>query len=472
MNLFDKIRSSGWTRPKDRWIGGVCGAISGATGWDVALVRGVVAVLGLLFWLPVTLYALAWLFIPDAGTKDIELQKLGRGQFDLPQLWALLLLLISVANPLPYVTLFGAVWYALLGIGLTAFVLWLIFNASKNNTSTTPPTWTEQPHMMSNEPPVSPAPGAYPAPQAYPAPGANPAPQAYPAPGTYQTPPANLPQTPRAPRISNATSFLTLGGLALLGAFFALISGLSSNSTLPDRLTALWFAIASLTMGIVLVISALKGRRGGWFLPITIICSIVFFGASQEVQNRLLMDLTGSPSQVEASENFYRPSHPNHRGGEPVLPPYADSEQSEETGEQYDDATETEDLEIANNIVIVDLRKSDVDWNNTTIDVSSSVLVLKIPKDASVLLDLDMQNSVLLTRDGADGFLLPKARKGTFQLKQWIGQKDQSGAIHLTGEVTESVVAIEAVAPTKTPKKTQVDEHSNNNPQSGGNRHE
>ena len=64
--FFNSLRNSGWYRTQPRVIGGVCSGIAARTGWDLSLVR-VLTVLAA-FFAPVVIivYALAWMFLPEA----------------------------------------------------------------------------------------------------------------------------------------------------------------------------------------------------------------------------------------------------------------------------------------------------------------------------------------------------------------------------------------------------------------------
>lgn len=82
--FFQSLRNSVWRRPEDRWIGGVCAAISYRFGWDVSLVRGVTVILTLFTGGIVFLaYALGWALIPEPNDERIHIEELLRGRFDI-----------------------------------------------------------------------------------------------------------------------------------------------------------------------------------------------------------------------------------------------------------------------------------------------------------------------------------------------------------------------------------------------------
>ena len=64
--FFESMRASGWYRAHPRVIGGVCAGISARQGWDLSLVRVLVAAGA--FFMPVVAlaYGLAWLLLPEA----------------------------------------------------------------------------------------------------------------------------------------------------------------------------------------------------------------------------------------------------------------------------------------------------------------------------------------------------------------------------------------------------------------------
>ncbi|MDO5729338.1 MAG: PspC domain-containing protein [Actinomycetaceae bacterium] len=82
--FFQSLRNSVWRRPEDRWIGGVCAAISYRFDWDVSLVRGVTVILTLFTGGIVFLaYALGWALIPEPNDDRIHIEELLRGRFDI-----------------------------------------------------------------------------------------------------------------------------------------------------------------------------------------------------------------------------------------------------------------------------------------------------------------------------------------------------------------------------------------------------
>lgn len=63
--FFDWIRSLGIQRTRDRWIGGVSGAIARQLGWDPLIVRIIWLALAFLGGFGIMLYGIAWMLLPD-----------------------------------------------------------------------------------------------------------------------------------------------------------------------------------------------------------------------------------------------------------------------------------------------------------------------------------------------------------------------------------------------------------------------
>ena len=94
--FFHSIRSSGWFRAENRIIGGVCAGISAKTGWDLALVRALTVVVCVIAFPAVAVYALAWMLLPEQIDGRIHLESLVHGHWDVAQLGAFLMFLVSV----------------------------------------------------------------------------------------------------------------------------------------------------------------------------------------------------------------------------------------------------------------------------------------------------------------------------------------------------------------------------------------
>lgn len=86
-SFYESIRSWRVRREPDRWVGGVAAGIARATGLDVALVRGLLALLAILA-TPLTLvaYAVLWALIPERVDGRIHLEEFQYGRFDIAHL--------------------------------------------------------------------------------------------------------------------------------------------------------------------------------------------------------------------------------------------------------------------------------------------------------------------------------------------------------------------------------------------------
>ena len=115
--FFDSVRGSGWYRAKPRVIGGVCSGISARQGWDLSLVRVLVAVGA--FFMPVVAmaYGLAWLLLPEAEDGRIHAEETVEGRFDVAVIGGVLMVLASVTSLLSDVGIFsvlGIGWFRLI----------------------------------------------------------------------------------------------------------------------------------------------------------------------------------------------------------------------------------------------------------------------------------------------------------------------------------------------------------------------
>jgi phage shock protein PspC (stress-responsive transcriptional regulator) len=106
-------------------LGGVCSGIAARTGWDLGLVRGVVAVLAI-FLGPVWIaYGVAWALLPEQRDGRIHLETLALGHFDIAQLGAAIMILLGFGNIFPWVT-GGGPAYMVIGLvvlGLAAAIV-------------------------------------------------------------------------------------------------------------------------------------------------------------------------------------------------------------------------------------------------------------------------------------------------------------------------------------------------------------
>lgn len=94
--FFQWIRSLGFYRSNDRWLGGVSGAIAYRLGWDPMIIRILWLALCLLGGSGIIAYSLLWLFLPDARNNEILIEEaLFHGHTSAPFWWALILFAFS-----------------------------------------------------------------------------------------------------------------------------------------------------------------------------------------------------------------------------------------------------------------------------------------------------------------------------------------------------------------------------------------
>lgn len=85
------LRHSGFFRGEPRVIGGVCQGLAQRYGWDVNSLRIAVVIAALFFPVVCVLYALAWVFLPEATDGRIHVDEMLKGNFDAAIIGAILL---------------------------------------------------------------------------------------------------------------------------------------------------------------------------------------------------------------------------------------------------------------------------------------------------------------------------------------------------------------------------------------------
>ena len=136
--FFEAMRNSGWYRAQPRVIGGVCSGIAARTGWDLSLVR-VLTVLAA-FFAPVVfiVYALAWLFLPEASDGRIHTEETFNGNFDVAFLGGVVLAVIGLSSVIPSVGVFGTVaigWGVFTTLIIVGVCIAAIASSNTRNTS-------------------------------------------------------------------------------------------------------------------------------------------------------------------------------------------------------------------------------------------------------------------------------------------------------------------------------------------------
>lgn len=350
--FFTGIRRTGWVRPEDRWIGGVCAELARKSGWDVSLIRGLVVIATLVFWFPLALYGAAWFLLPDARNGEILAEELMRGRFQGAQVGAIIAIIVGVTNPMPP---FGWHFWTL-GV-ITVAIIAAVILISQNRNNKTSHQAQKGPDQMSTPPVPPPSPATPPHPQPQPRPTANTAP--YQGAYTYAPVPPrpySQPPTQQSKPISSAVGLAVLGVLFLLGSALVLahVTGWPALNAFVGVGWAIWAAAALIIMGVVLAVGALRGRRGGWFLGFSIVAAMVLFPI-------------GAGSAAVVNRHFYD------------LPFTAFGYNFNEAGVIYADHTDSE---------------IDADASSVTLDLSNA------PKnyDHDIHVDLDASNLTVITR--------------------------------------------------------------------------
>ncbi|WKR22414.1 PspC domain-containing protein [Actinomyces israelii] len=292
--FFDSIRRSGLVRTDQRWLGGVAGGVARRLGVDVTLVRCIWFVLSVFTGLGLVLYGLAWALLPEESDGRVHLQQALAGDMSAGLAGSVVVFLAGLASvdhgsalfwfpggwhyffgPAPII---GVVLWPLFWTGLfVGAIIWLVRSLRSR------PTYGPQPHpgrLGRPGPAAGPGPahpgrqqaawaeGAHAARAAHTTPAG--APPAGMGPGTPLRPgygPRPVPSPrPHVPGPGRTVSLLVIG-LALIGLALA---GLGRTTGTISAFQAVFFTSGGLIalLGGGVVVSALRGRRGGWMTGI------------------------------------------------------------------------------------------------------------------------------------------------------------------------------------------------------------
>ncbi|MFI2103814.1 PspC domain-containing protein [Isoptericola sp. NPDC019693] len=326
--FFDSIRRMGVTRSDNRWVGGVAGGVADRFGLDPLLVRGLLILSFFLTGAGIVIYAIAWALLPERDGR-IHLQQAFRGDFDVALLGAVVALIVGFAwgDGLSWWG-FGIEWVgALLWVAVWVAIVWLVvklvrdrrprgggpgappappYPAAPPYPSAPAPGSTDDPASDGPRPtgsftPAPPAPylATPPAPQdppagpsgswaAAPSTPVRSAPAA-PAPvpsapyGSWAAAPAPaapVVPAPRPPRpVRRGPGAAAVGivlGIVLLGGALLLVADRTGNLDLPFGPT--WLGASIVVLGLGLVVTGLRGRRGGtltFFAILALIAGLV-----------------------------------------------------------------------------------------------------------------------------------------------------------------------------------------------------
>lgn len=292
--FFDSIRRSGLVRTDQRWLGGVAGGVARRLGVDVTLVRCIWFVLSVFTGLGLVLYGLAWALLPEESDGRVHLQQALAGDMSAGLAGSVVVFLAGLASvdhgsalfwfpggwhyffgPAPII---GVVLWPLFWTGLfVGAIIWLVRSLCSR------PTYGPQPHpgrLGRPGPAAGPGP-AHPgrqqaawAEEAHTARAAHTTPAGAPpagmGPGTPPRPgygPRPVPPPrPPVPGPGRTVSLLVIG-LALIGLALA---GLGRTTGTISAFQAVFFTSGGLIalLGGGVVVSALRGRRGGWMTGI------------------------------------------------------------------------------------------------------------------------------------------------------------------------------------------------------------
>ena len=336
------------------WIGGVCAGVALKLGIDPLIVRGIVVVLAVLGAPVILVYAAAWLLLPDR-TGQIHLQELIRGHVTpaFPAIVGLVLLsLLPLAQGFWYLgglywgvpDVWGgvarALWMAVVLIAVVVVVVWLARRA-RGDVTTTPATTDDRPDTI----PAVPAEARAEAVATETLPGEPPAPPAPPAGAsdaelaawkknqgewqkeraTWVTEQQRSEQERRQaekqaraedwaraaaerqrirrltrPRASGAAVWSIFGLALLAGAVGAFVA--STRPELSDVVWAIGISIATVTVGVGVVIVGLARRRSGFLAFLGILGVLGVIGTILIPQGSRVLPL-GASYSVSSTES-------------------------------------------------------------------------------------------------------------------------------------------------------------------------
>ena len=148
------LRYSGFFRGEPRVIGGVCQGLAQRYGWDVNSLRIAVVVAALFFPIVCALYALAWVFLPEAKDGRIHVDEMLKGNFDVAIIGAILLAVCGGGTSGIALGIFHAfVWIPLFLVFPVAIVVIAVLLAKPRQTGTGP----AQGQYWSATPPAQPS---------------------------------------------------------------------------------------------------------------------------------------------------------------------------------------------------------------------------------------------------------------------------------------------------------------------------
>ncbi|WP_299044859.1 PspC domain-containing protein [uncultured Actinomyces sp.] len=263
-SFFASVRRLGIVRSDERWVGGVAGGVARRLGVDPVLVRCVWLVLNVFTGVSLILYGLGWLLLPEESDGRIHAEQVLHGRVEAGLVGAVACMVIG--TPAFIYDVFpiwsagswvGSVLVSILWTGLAVGgVYWL---SQQRRAARYGDSWGAHGAYQT---------GSVPGPQPDPARGQAPRPASYPAPtATYPGPHASYPGFPpravrRALGPGRSLSLLVLG-LILLASGCTWVLNRTGHLNLV-QCVILTTGIPLVLLGAGLIISSLRGRRGGW----------------------------------------------------------------------------------------------------------------------------------------------------------------------------------------------------------------
>lgn len=270
-SFFASMRRLGIVRSDERWVGGVAGGVARRLGVDPVLVRCVWLVLNVFTGVSLILYGLGWLLLPEESDGRIHAEQVLHGRVEAGLVGAVACMVIGTPaftyDVFPFWSTgswVGSVLVSILWTGLAVGgAYWLL---QQRRAARYGDSWGAHGAYQT---------GSVPGPQPDPARGQAPRPASYPAPtATYPGPHASSPGLrapypgfpPRAVRRAlgpgRSLSLLVLG-LILLASGYTWVLNRTGHLTLV-QCVILTTGIPLVLLGAGLIISSLRGRRGGW----------------------------------------------------------------------------------------------------------------------------------------------------------------------------------------------------------------
>lgn len=265
-SFFASVRRLGIVRSDERWAGGVAGGVARRLGVDPVLVRCVWLVLNVFTGVSLILYGLGWLLLPEESDGRIHAEQALHGRVEAGLVGAVACMVIGTPA-FTYDVFPFPIWSAGSWVGsVLVSILW-------TGLAVGGAYWLSQWRRAARYGDSWGAHGAYqtgsvPGPQPDPARGQAPRPASYPAPtATYPGPHASYPGLPpravrRALGPGRSLSLLVLG-LILLASGCTWVLNRTGHLNLV-QCVILTTGIPLVLLGAGLIISSLRGRRGGW----------------------------------------------------------------------------------------------------------------------------------------------------------------------------------------------------------------